>query len=312
MSLISDCEAFEGYSLIKRLGLGMTAIIIDGKKVAQNIKDDVTKRVELAKEQGVTPCLATVLVGDDPASTFYVSSKHKACESVGMNSLRVDLPTSTAEDVVIEKVRSLSADPSVHGILVQLPLPKTINERRVLEEVDYHKDVDGFHPQHIGCLALKGLEPMFQPCTPYGCMKLLEAYNIPIDGKRAVVVGRSNIVGVPAALMLQERNATVTTVHSRTPNPEEIIREADIVIAAVGIPCFVQGGWVKPGAAVIDVGINKVDDASRARGYRLVGDVDYKAVSEVAGWISPVPGGVGPMTIAMLLENTMKAAEFTL
>lgn len=206
-------------------------------------------------------------------------------------------------------VRKLNADDTVDGILVQLPLPSHVNEERVLSEISLDKDADGFHPLNIGKLCMKGRTPKFVPCTPKGCMVMLERYGVPIAGKRAVVVGRSNIVGLPAAMLLNERNATVTIVHSRTKNPESIIREADIVVAACGQPEWVRGDWIKPGAVVIDVGINRVDDASKKRGYRLCGDVNFEEVKERASLVTPVPGGVGPMTIAMLLQNTLEAAE---
>ncbi len=206
-------------------------------------------------------------------------------------------------------VARYNADPAVHGVLVQLPLPKHVNEERVLGAISLEKDVDGFHPTNVGRLAMRGRDPLFVPCTPKGAIELLERAGVPIAGKRAVVIGRSNIVGTPAAMLLQRRDATVTVVHSRTPDPAAVVREADIVVAAVGVPEFVKGGWLKRGAAVIDVGINPVPDASKKTGYRLVGDVAYAEAAAVAGAITPVPGGVGPMTIAMLLQNTLEGAQ---
>ena len=236
-----------------------------------------------------------VLVGERKDSETYVRSKKKACGEAGIASFGTDLPGDATEDEVLAVVAAYNADPDVHGILVQLPMPDHIDEERVLGAIDYEKDVDGFHPLNIGRLSQRGREPLFVPCTPRGCIELL-------------VVGRSNVVGTPAALLLQRRDATVTIVHSRTPNSEEIVRRADIVIAACGRREMVKGSWIKPGAAVIDVGINAKDDPSKKRGYRLVGDVDYEECAKVAGHITPVPGGVGPMTIAILLQNTLEGA----
>eukprot|EP00242_Pyramimonas_sp_CCMP2087_P005590 CAMPEP_0198210152 /NCGR_PEP_ID=MMETSP1445-20131203/19738_1 /TAXON_ID=36898 /ORGANISM="Pyramimonas sp., Strain CCMP2087" /LENGTH=360 /DNA_ID=CAMNT_0043884139 /DNA_START=63 /DNA_END=1145 /DNA_ORIENTATION=+ len=284
-----------------------SAVLIDGKATAATVRQEIKDEIERIKTAtGKVPGLAVVLVGARKDSETYVRSKKKGCEETGIASFGTDLPEDVTEDELLEVVRKYNADPAVHGILVQLPLPKHINEERVLGEISFEKDVDGFHPLNIGYLAQRGRNPMAVACTPKGCIELLERYNVQISGKIAVVIGRSNIVGMPAALLLQRRDATVTVVHSRTPNPEEIIRKADIIIAAVGIPEFVKGDWVKPGAAVIDVGINAVDDATKKRGYRLVGDVAFDEVKEVAACITPVPGGVGPMTIAMLLQNTLE------
>jgi 5,10-methylene-tetrahydrofolate dehydrogenase/methenyl tetrahydrofolate cyclohydrolase len=250
-----------------------------------------------------------VLVGENPASQFYVRSKQKRCAEVGIRSFGHTLPESASQDEVERVVADLNANPEVHGILVQLPLPKHMDEERVLSAVGLGKDVDGFHPVNIGRLAMKGREPMFVPCTPSGCIELLDRYNVEIEGKEAVVLGRSNIVGLPVAMLLLHRNATITICHSRTQDLPGTCRRADILIAAVGRPQMVKADWVKPGAAVIDVGINRVDDATRKRGYRLVGDVDFEAAKEMAGYITPVPGGVGPMTIAMLLRNTLTSAK---
>lgn len=289
------------------------AQLIDGKLIAETLRKEIAEETKLLQsETGVTPGLAVVLVGARKDSQAYVSSKKKGCAEVGFASYGADLPEEASEDEVLKVVEAYNADPKVHGILVQLPLPKHINERRILDAISLEKDVDGFHPTNIGCLAMRGREPLFVPCTPMGCIELLERYKIPIAGKRAVVVGRSNIVGLPASLLLQNRDATVTVVHSRTPNAEKICAEADIVIAACGKAEMVTGAWIKPGAAVIDVGINAVDDLTAKKGYRLVGDVKFSEVSQIAGFISPVPGGVGPMTIAQLLKNTLEGAKHSI
>ena len=255
------------------------------------------------------PGLATVLVGENPASQVYVRSKQKACAEVGIQSFGYNLPASSTQEEVEALVRQLNADPKVNGILVQLPLPAGLDEERVLREIKIEKDVDGFHPLNIGRLAQKGREPLFIPCTPFGCMVLLEEAGVKLSGAKAVVLGRSNIVGMPVALLLVRADATVTICHSRTKDLPSVVREADVLVAAIGKPEMVRGDWVKPGAVVIDVGINRVEDASRPKGYRLVGDVAFDEVKEVASWITPVPGGVGPMTIAMLLQNTLKGAK---
>ena len=288
----------------------MTAKRIDGKAIAEAIRAEVKAgTAKLKAEKGVTPGLATVLVGADPASHKYVSMKRKMCAEVGIESYHNELPEDASEGAVLELVRNLGADPKVHGILVQLPLPKQCNEKRVLAEVPLSKDVDGFHPLNIGALAMKGHDPEFVPCTPNGVIELLDRSGVEIEGANAVVLGRSNIVGMPVALLLVHRNATVTICHSRTRNLGEITRNADILVAAIGRAHFVKGDMIKPGAAIIDVGTNVIDDATRKSGKRLVGDVDFDAASEIAGAITPVPGGVGPMTIAMLLVNTLRAAE---
>ena len=249
-----------------------------------------------------------VLVGERKDSQTYVNAKKKACAEAGIDSFGTDLPGDATEEEVLKVVADYNADPNVHGILVQLPMPDHIDEERVLGAISYEKDVDGFHPLNTGRLAQRGREPLFVPCTPRGCIELLERSGVEIAGKEAVVVGRSNVVGIPAAMLLQRRDATVTIVHSRTPNSEEIVRRADIVIAACGRMEMVKGSWLKPGAAVIDVGINAKDDPSKKLGYRLVGDADFESCKEVAGAITPVAGGVGPMTIAILLKNTMEGA----
>ncbi|KAL5708721.1 Bifunctional protein FolD 2 [Ranunculus cassubicifolius] len=286
------------------------ATIIDGKAIAQTIRSEIASEVHhLSTKYGKVPGLAVVIVGSRKDSQSYVNMKRKACAEVGIKSFDIDLPEQVSEAEVIQKVQELNSDPEVHGILVQLPLPGHINEENVLNEISIEKDVDGFHPLNIGKLGMKGREPLFQPCTPKGCLELLSRSGISVKSKRAVVVGRSNIVGLPVALLLLKADATVTVVHSRTPDSESIIREADIIIAAAGQAHMIKGDWIKPGAAVIDVGTNAVDDPSRKSGYRLVGDVDFEQARKVAGWVTPVPGGVGPMTVCMLLKNTLEGAK---
>jgi len=290
--------------------------LIDGKAIAAQVREEVRVAVEelKARSGGAGPGLAVVLVGERKDSQTYVRNKKKACAEAGIESFGTDLPDTATEEEILAVVEGYNADPRVHGILVQLPLPKHVDEEKVLAAISIAKDVDGFHPLNIGKLAMRGRNPTFVPCTPKGCIALLERSDVPIAGKRAVVVGRSNIVGTPAAMLLQERNATVTVVHSRTPADDvpSLIRAADIVVAACGIANYVQGSWLKEGAAVIDVGINAVDDATKKRGYRLVGDVDFAGACDAlgeGGAITPVPGGVGPMTIAMLLQNTLEGAQ---
>ncbi|KAF8725890.1 hypothetical protein HU200_020457 [Digitaria exilis] len=286
------------------------AQIIDGKAIAADIRREVAAEVAaLSSKHNFVPGLAVVIVGSRKDSQTYVSMKRKACAEVGICSVHVDLPEDISELALVAEVHRLNADPAVHGILVQLPLPKHINEEKILSEISIEKDVDGFHPLNIGKLAMKGREPLYVPCTPKGCMELLSRSGVTVKGKRAVVVGRSNIVGLPVSLLLLKADATVSIVHSRTPDPESIVREADIVIAAAGQAMMIKGDWIKPGAAVIDVGTNSIDDPTRKSGYRLVGDVDFAEVSKVAGYLTPVPGGVGPMTVAMLLKNTVDGAK---
>ncbi|BAS92306.1 bifunctional protein FolD 2 [Oryza sativa Japonica Group] len=286
------------------------AQIIDGKAVAADIRREVAADVAaLSSAHNLVPGLAVVIVGSRKDSQTYVQMKRKACAEVGIRSVDVDLAEDISEAALVAEVHRLNADPAVHGILVQLPLPKHINEEKILNEISLEKDVDGFHPLNIGKLAMKGRDPLFLPCTPKGCMELLTRSGVTINGKRAVVVGRSNIVGLPVSLLLLKADATVSIVHSRTPNPESIVREADIVIAAAGQAMMIKGDWIKPGAAVIDVGTNSISDPTRKSGYRLVGDVDFAEVSKVAGHLTPVPGGVGPMTVAMLLKNTVDGAK---
>lgn len=287
----------------------MTAKIIDGRLVADRMQAAIAEDVKaFVAQAGFPPGLGVVLVGDNPASAQYVRMKRKACEKVGMHSVGHLLPLDSSQAVVEEAVESLNADPRIHGILVQLPMPKAIGEAHIMSMVSLEKDVDGFHPINIGRLAQKGREPSFTPATPTGCMVLLKEAGVNLDGANAVVIGRSNIVGMPVALMLMKANATVTICHSRTRNTAEIVRGADVVIAAIGQPNYVPGDWLKPGAVVIDVGTNRVDDPTNEKGYTFVGDVDYESALPVAGAITKVPGGVGPMTITMLLANTMKSA----
>jgi 5,10-methylene-tetrahydrofolate dehydrogenase/methenyl tetrahydrofolate cyclohydrolase len=252
-----------------------------------------------------------VLVGENPASQVYVKSKQKACVEVGIESFGFELPKEAGQAEVEKLVKQLNADPKVNGILVQLPLPSGFDEEQVLSAISIEKDVDGFHPLNIGRLAQKGRDPLFVPCTPAGVMYMLERELPGIEGANAVVLGRSNIVGMPVALLLVRANATVTICHSRSKKLADIVRSADILVAAVGKPEMVRGDWIKPGAVVIDVGINRVEDATKPRGYRLVGDVHYEEAAQVAQAITPVPGGVGPLTIAMLLRNTLRAANLT-
>jgi 5,10-methylene-tetrahydrofolate dehydrogenase/methenyl tetrahydrofolate cyclohydrolase len=288
----------------------MTAQIIDGKAIAQKVREEVAAEVAMRTAAGKPqPVLATVLVGDRPDSATYVASKQKACAELGMGSLSHNLPADSSQEDVESLVRDLNADPKVSGILVQLPMPAHLNEERVLQLINIEKDVDGFSPINIGRLAQKGREPLFVPCTPFGCIYLLDQAGVKIEGASAVVLGRSNIVGLPAALLLIGRNATVTVCHSKTRDLPSVVRQADILIAAIGRTEMVRGDWIKPGAAVIDVGINQKPDPSKKSGYRLVGDVNFEEAKEVAGYITPVPGGVGPMTIAMLMRNTLRAAK---
>jgi len=346
----------------------MTAQLIDGTATAATIHGEIEAAVEeLKTKHGITPGLATVLVGENPASQTYVRSKQKRCAEVGIQSFGHRLPEDATQEEVEGLVAELNANPDVHGILVQLPLPKHLDEESVLRAVGLNKDVDGFHPINIGRLAMKGREPMFVPCTPAGCIELLNRYGVDIEGKEAVILGRSNIVGLPVSMLLLHRNATITICHSRTQDLAATCSQADILIAAVGRPEMVKGDWVKPGAAVIDVGINRVwvehpadrewtcdvtgetfvahrkDESKKGgrrrigvycethdkvylkghepedlencetmrlyRKYKLVGDVDFEEVKEVAGYLTPVPGGVGPMTIVMLLQNTLTSAR---
>lgn len=276
------------------------AQIIDGKALALALRERIAQDVARLKSKGVTPGLAVILVGANPASQVYVKNKRAACAKAGIGAFDHDLPDTTSEEEILRLLAKLNADPAIHGILVQLPLPAHINERKVLESIDPAKDVDGFHPITIGRLVTG--EACLKACTPAGIIALIDSTGIDFKGKNAVVVGRSNIVGKPVAIMLLERHATVTMCHSRTKDLAGEISRADILVAAIGRPNFVQGSWIKPGAVVIDVGINRLPDGT------LAGDVDFDAAKERAGFITPVPGGVGPMTIAMLLKNTVEAA----
>jgi len=290
----------------------MSALVIDGKAIAEEVRAGVAEKVAALKEKGVSPCLAVILVGANPASVSYVTGKRKALAEAGMVDKSLDLPESTTEEELLAIIDGLNKDRSVHGILVQLPLPKHINEDKVIMAIAPEKDVDGFHPVNVGNLVIgrRG----FLPCTPHGIMVLLERMKVKTDGAHVVVLGRSNIVGKPVSLLMlrREYNATVTICHTGTKNTAELTRQADILIAAVGRPNTVTADMVKPGACVIDVGVNRVPDASKKSGFRLCGDVDFEAVKEVAGWITPVPKGVGPMTIAMLMSNTLEACANTL
>ena len=299
----------------------MTAQLIDGTAIAQKVRDEVKEKVAKRLAEGKSqPGLATVLVGDRIDSATYVSMKQKACAELGMTSFHHPVPADISQADLEKLIKELNADLKVNGILVQLPLPGHLDEERVLQLISIEKDVDGFSPINLGRLAQKGREPLFVPCTPYGCIYLLKEAGVKIAGANAVVLGRSNIVGMPAALLLIKENATVTVVHSKTKDIPGVMRDADIIIAAIGRAEMVRGDWIKPGAAVIDVGINGIPklnpDGTQAISQKtgkplqkLVGDVNFEEAKEVAGFITPVPGGVGPMTIAMLMANTLRAAE---
>ncbi len=279
----------------------MTAKIIDGKALAQQIRNEIAKKVASRTEQGLSvPGLAVIQVGSDPASKIYVKNKQKACYDVGFASFAYDYPSSTTEEL-LALIDELNQRADVHGILVQLPLPDNIDKTKVLERIDPRKDVDGFHPYNIGHLLQR--DPILRPCTPYGVVKMLESTGINLSGLNTTVVGASSIVGRPMALELLLLGCTTTITHSRTVDLEKHVRNADIVVAGVGIPNYVKGEWIKPGAIVIDVGINRLSDG------KLVGDVEFDVASQYAGWITPVPGGVGPMTVAMLMSNTLEACE---
>jgi len=287
----------------------MTAQIIDGQAIAARIRADIAVQVAALKQaRGITPGLAAVLVGENPASQTYVRMKRKACDEAGIASFGYTLPVETTQAELDALIDELNAREDVHGILVQLPLPPQLDEQRVLTAIKLEKDVDGFHPLNIGRLAMKGPDPLFVPATPAGVIRLLEETGVQFSGAYAVVLGRSNIVGMPAAMLLLKRDCTVTIAHSRTPDLPAVARQADILIAAVGRPLMVKADWVKPGATVIDVGTTRIDDPAAPKGSRIAGDVDFEAVKEIAGAITPVPKGVGPMTIAMLLNNTLTAA----
>lgn len=290
----------------------MRAQIIDGKKFAAETRAEIAAGVAALKaEKGVTPGLAVILVGDNPASVSYVTAKEKACREAGMYSREIRLPAETPEQVVVETVKALNADPAIHGILVQLPLPKGISEKKVVDAIAAEKDVDGFTPVNVGRMLIG--EDCFLPCTPHGIVKLIEVTGMDIAGKHAVVIGRSNIVGKPVAALLARKgphaNATVTLCHTGTPDLSVYTKTADVVVVAAGRPNTLTGDMLKPGAVVIDVGVNRVPDATKPKGYRLCGDADFASCAEVAAAITPVPGGVGPMTITMLLWNTLESAR---
>lgn len=290
----------------------MSANIIDGKAIAKKMRQQVAAGVAaLQAAHGFSPGLATVLVGEDTASATYVRMKRRACAETGIRSIGHELSADITQSELETLVSQLNDDPAVHGILVQLPLPDHIDTNRIIDLIAPEKDVDGFGVTNMGLLSMKGREPNFVACTPSGIMVLLEEIGAQLSGANAVVVGRSNIVGIPVAMLLQRANATVTIAHSRTKDLSAHLKQADIVVAAVGRMEMVTGEMLKPGCIVIDVGINRKDDATRKRGYRLVGDVEYESAAAVAGWITPVPGGVGPMTIAMLMHNTLQAAKMT-
>ena len=277
----------------------MSAKIIDGKAVSKVLREKIFNKTNALKEQGIVPGLAVVMVGEDPASKIYVKNKATACQDMGIKSEVIRMPHSTSQDELLDVVEKLNKRKDIHGILVQLPIPNHINEKEVIERINPLKDVDGFHPENVGKL-LSG-NPYLISCTPYGCLKLIEHYGYKIEGKTAVVVGRSNIVGKPMAVLLLKENATVTICHSHTQNLASITRSADILVVAIRKPNFITGDMVKPGSLVLDVGMNRLANG------KLAGDVDYNSVAKVAGWITPVPGGVGPMTITMLLQNTLEA-----
>ncbi|HAL93150.1 MAG TPA: bifunctional methylenetetrahydrofolate dehydrogenase/methenyltetrahydrofolate cyclohydrolase FolD [Spirochaetaceae bacterium] len=286
----------------------MSAVLIDGKRIAEEIRDELVQKVILLKQKGVIPGLAVILVGDNPASISYVTAKEKACAEIGMKSFETRMAENTSEETLLERIAECNRDPNVHGILVQLPLPRHIDEHRVIEAIDPNKDVDGFTPVNLGRMLLE--QPCFIPCTPFGIIELLKRSGVPTNGARAVVVGRSNIVGKPLANLFLRKsvNATVTVCHTGTRDLGSHVREADIVVACAGAPGLVSVDMIKPGACIIDVGVNRVPDSTKKKGYRLCGDVDFEGASQIAGWITPVPGGVGPMTITMLLSNTIDAA----
>ena len=285
-------------------------LIIDGKETAARCLAETAQRIAGLRARGITPGLAVVLVGENPASQAYVRSKDRTCRELGMHSRKIELPADTAQDRLLDVVAELNADPAIHGILVQSPPPPQIDESVIVKAIDPRKDVDGFHPLNVAALAMEDPSALV-PCTPLGCMELLRAHDIATAGARAVVVGRSLIVGKPMALLLMAKgaDATVTVAHSRTKDLAAVTREADIVIAAIGRPHFLGAGHIREGTVVIDVGINRVEDPASPRGHRLVGDVDFDAVAPKCRAITPVPGGVGPMTIAMLMANTVKACE---
>lgn len=288
----------------------MTAELLDGRATSATIREEIEAEVERLKaEHEIVPGLATVLVGGDPASQTYVSMKERQCEQAGMRAFGCHLPEDIDQAGLMAEIAELNAAPDVHGILVQLPLPDHLDEDATLAAIALEKDVDGFHPVNIAHLTLQGVEPTFAPCMPLGCIELLDRYDVEIKGKEAVVLGPSNIVGLPTAMLLLHRGATLNICHPHTADLSGVSRRADILVAAIEEPGMVKGDWVKPGAAVIDVGWSRVKDETAEKGYRVMGNVDFDEVKEVAGYITPVPGGTGPMTIAMLLHNTLLSAK---
>ncbi|KAI9018541.1 c-1-tetrahydrofolate synthase [Phycomyces nitens] len=288
--------------------------ILDGKTLANEVRKRVKEGIKATQEKfpDYKPHLAVVQVGSREDSSVYLRMKQRAAKETGIGFTLEQLPESISEQALLNRIRELNKDTKVHGMIVQMPLPPHINESTVIETIDYHKDVDGFHALNVGRMAKKSTTPLFLPCTPKGIIELLRSNDISLSGKNAVVVGRSDIVGSPVASLLTAENATVTLCHSKTENIESIVNRADVLVVAIGQPEFIKGTWIKPGAVVIDVGINSVADPSKASGKKLVGDVEYETASKVAGAITPVPGGVGPMTVAMLMENTMTSANRTL
>ncbi len=284
-------------------------ILLDGKKASTDIKNKLKIEVEKLKEQNITPGLGIILVGDRKDSHTYVRMKKNACQDVGINNFDILLPENVDEITIIKHIEDMNKDDNIHGILIQLPLPSHINEEKILSKVKLSKDVDGFHPENIGKLALKRLENICVPCTPAGCLEILKFYDFNVSGKNVVVVGRSNIVGMPLSLLLLHSNATVTICHSKTQNLKEHLLEADFIFAACGKAHMITNDLVKQNCVVVDIGINAVDDATKKAGYRLVGDVDYVNVKDIVSAITPVPGGIGPMTIAMLLKHTVFACK---
>lgn len=287
----------------------MNATIIDGKQIAKEVREDIAKKVESLKQKGIIPCLSVILVGENPASVSYVTGKQKALAEVGMKDRSLHLPESTTEEELLKIISDLNKDDSVHGILVQLPLPKHINEEKVLLAIPPEKDVDGFHPENVGNLVIG--KKAFLPCTPHGIIVLLKKMGIETSGKHAVVIGRSNIVGKPVALLLarKDTNCTVTICHTGTKNIADFTKNADIVVVASGHPHTLTKDMIKEGAVVIDVGVNRIPDSTKKSGFRLVGDADFEDIKEKSSFVTPVPGGVGPMTITMLMYNTLEAAE---
>ncbi len=284
--------------------------LIDGKELAKSLREEIAaKTAALKVERGVTPGLAVILVGENPASVSYVTAKEKACAEAGMYSREIRLPATACEREILDEIAHLNADPAIHGILVQLPLPKGVDEKKVIDAISPEKDVDGFTPVNVGKMLIG--EPCFLPCTPHGIVKLIEFSGMDLRGKHAVVVGRSNIVGKPVAVLLarKETNATVTLCHTGTPDIGAFTRQADVVVVATGRPNTLTGDMLKPGAVVIDVGVNRIPDATRPKGFRLVGDADFESCAKAADAMTPVPGGVGPMTITMLLWNTLESAS---